>query len=159
MNDRMRTSEADREQVVSRLRDHFAEGRLSADELDDRIAAALSAKTYGDLRQVTADLPGPVPAPPRAPQPAPVPRLRPAFRRGPRLLPLLAIMLIFALAVPGVGWLFFAIFKILLVAWLIACLAGIVAAARFRRHVRRYWDSGYGRQWQQYRWHNYQWRG
>jgi hypothetical protein len=43
------------------LRDHYAEGRLSPDELDERLTAALNAKTSGELRRVLADLPGPGP--------------------------------------------------------------------------------------------------
>ena len=41
----LRASDADREQVVAALRDHFGAGRLSDDELDDRIASAYRAKT------------------------------------------------------------------------------------------------------------------
>ena len=63
-NDRIRVSDADRERVTARLRDHYAEGRLSAEEMEERITAALNAKTVGDLRQVMADLPDPEPAGP-----------------------------------------------------------------------------------------------
>ena len=45
MEDRMRASDADREQVTAKLRDHFAEGRLTQDELDERVTAALGATT------------------------------------------------------------------------------------------------------------------
>ena len=41
----MRASDAEREAVTARLRDHYAEGRLTNDELDERVSAALSAKT------------------------------------------------------------------------------------------------------------------
>ncbi len=66
--------------------------------------------------------------------------------------------------IPGAGWVFLAFVKVMLLFWLVACLAGIFAAARFRRHVRRHWQSGYGDQWRQYRWHHdhghqYQGRG
>ena len=64
MDDRIRVSDADRERVTARLREHFAEGRLSSEELDERITAALSAKTFGDLRSVMADLPDAAPEPP-----------------------------------------------------------------------------------------------
>ena len=66
MDDRMRASDAEREAVTARLRDHYAEGRLTHDELDERVSAALSAKTFGELRTLTTDLPGPAPVPPRA---------------------------------------------------------------------------------------------
>jgi len=55
---------ADRERAVSVLRAGFAEGRLSQDELDDRVARAFAARTYGQLWALTADLPaGPLPYP------------------------------------------------------------------------------------------------
>ena len=56
-DDRIRVSDRDREQATVRLRDSFAQGRLTREELDERITAALNARTIGDLRRVTADLP------------------------------------------------------------------------------------------------------
>ena len=50
-DDRIRVSDADRDRAAARLREHFADGRLSSDELDERIAAALTAKTAGDVRR------------------------------------------------------------------------------------------------------------
>ena len=55
--DQIRASDADREQAVASLRDHFAEGRLTRAELDERLTTALSAQTAGDLRRLMADLP------------------------------------------------------------------------------------------------------
>lgn len=54
----MRASDADREQVVSRLRSAAGEGRLAADELEHRVSAALRARTYAELEATVADLPG-----------------------------------------------------------------------------------------------------
>jgi hypothetical protein len=55
---------ADRERTAGTLRAGFAEGRLSQDELDERIAQAYAARTYADLWALTADLPiGPYPFP------------------------------------------------------------------------------------------------
>jgi Domain of unknown function (DUF1707) len=55
---------ADRERAVSVLRAGFAEGRLSQDELDDRVARVYAARTYGQLWALTEDLPaGPLPYP------------------------------------------------------------------------------------------------
>jgi hypothetical protein len=59
MDDHFRTADADRARAAAMLRDHFAAGRLDAAELDERLAAALSAKTFGELRRVLADLPEP----------------------------------------------------------------------------------------------------
>ena len=153
MEDRIRISDADRERVAARLREHFAEGRLSSEELDERISAALSAKTFGDLRRPMADLPDPAPAPPRDRQSPPwAVRHGAVVRRGPRILPLAVFALIAALVIPGAGWLFLVFFKLILVLWLVACLAGIFAAARFRRHMRRYWQSGDDNHWRQSQW-------
>ena len=55
---------ADRERAVGVLRAAFTEGRLNQDELDDRVARAYAARTYGDLWALIADLPaGPLPYP------------------------------------------------------------------------------------------------
>jgi DNA-binding PadR family transcriptional regulator len=50
-------SDADRDLAVARLREHFAVGRLTHAELDERLSAALTAQTSGDLRGLLADLP------------------------------------------------------------------------------------------------------
>lgn len=48
---------ADRERAVGVLRAGFTEGRLTQDELHDRVAQAYAARTYGQLWALTADLP------------------------------------------------------------------------------------------------------
>jgi hypothetical protein len=53
----LRASDSDREQVSERLRHATAEGRLSADELDQRLEALYAARTYGELDALLADLP------------------------------------------------------------------------------------------------------
>ncbi len=50
-------SDADRDLAIARLREHFAVGRLTHPELDERLTAALTAQTAGDLRGLLADLP------------------------------------------------------------------------------------------------------
>jgi len=55
---------ADRERAVGVLRAGFTEGRLTQEELDDRVAQAYAARTYGQLWALTADLPaGALPCP------------------------------------------------------------------------------------------------
>jgi hypothetical protein len=55
---------ADRERTVGVLRAGFAEGRLTQEELDERVAQAYAARTYEQLWALTADLPtGPLPYP------------------------------------------------------------------------------------------------
>jgi hypothetical protein len=66
---RMRACDADRERTADLLRTAFVEGRLSQDELDERLGLVYTARTYADLATQTADLPlqRPLPAmpPPR----------------------------------------------------------------------------------------------
>ena len=58
MTDRpIRASDQERESVVDVLRDAFTDGRLTLDEFEDRTSAAYAAKTWTDLRELTADLP------------------------------------------------------------------------------------------------------
>jgi hypothetical protein len=53
----LRVSHTDRDRVVETLTAAAGEGLLSADELDDRVETALSARTRGELAVLTADLP------------------------------------------------------------------------------------------------------
>ena len=53
----LRASHEDRDRVVDVLRIAAGDGRLTADELDERLERALSARTYGELATLTADLP------------------------------------------------------------------------------------------------------
>ena len=52
-----RASHADREDVVERLQQAAGDGRLTLEELEERIDAAYAARTYADLAPLTADLP------------------------------------------------------------------------------------------------------
>ena len=53
----LRASDADRDAVAERLRQAAVEGRLEPDELEDRLHAALRARTYGELDVLLIDLP------------------------------------------------------------------------------------------------------
>src|SRR3984893_8105361 len=53
----LRVGDADRQGVVVELQRHFVDGRLTSDELDERVAQALAARTFGDLAVPMADLP------------------------------------------------------------------------------------------------------
>ncbi|MGH3256593.1 MAG: DUF1707 and DUF4190 domain-containing protein [Streptosporangiaceae bacterium] len=64
MNPAMRAASTDRERTVDVLKAGFAEGRLSQEEYNERMGRAYSARTYGELAALTADLPaGPYPTP------------------------------------------------------------------------------------------------
>jgi hypothetical protein len=53
----VRASDADRERIVEQLRQHTADGRLTMDEFEQRMSAAYAARTYGELAELTRDLP------------------------------------------------------------------------------------------------------
>ena len=69
----LRIGDAERDAAMAQLREHFVAGRLTFDELTERIDAALTAKTQRQIDTLMADLPrpprvrtdagGPVPAP------------------------------------------------------------------------------------------------
>lgn len=56
-----RIGDTERDRAVDLLREHLAQGRLDDTEFDERLTAALSAKTSGDLDPLFYDLPGPRP--------------------------------------------------------------------------------------------------
>ena len=53
----LRIGNADREAVASSLREHYAHGRLSLDEFQQRLDATFAARTDLDLSRITSDLP------------------------------------------------------------------------------------------------------
>jgi hypothetical protein len=53
----LRVGDAERDAVADRLRESYAQGRLTMDEFNDRLSAALAATTQRDLSQLTRDLP------------------------------------------------------------------------------------------------------
>jgi hypothetical protein len=54
-----RIGDADRDAAAAELGEHYAAGRLTLDELHDRLGHVLAAQTRGQLLQVMADLPAP----------------------------------------------------------------------------------------------------
>lgn len=145
----LRIGDAERDRMSAALQEHFAQGRLTREELDERLAAALSARTWGDLRGLTRDLPEPtgLPGPPPRPRGGPAygPAYGPAFGYGPAFrwggppwapphrppgpfAPVIAIGFVLTLVLAGP--------KALLLIWpLIALLAF---------HRRRAWRRRYG---------------
>ena len=71
-------TEADRERLVTLLREHYAVGQFGLDELDRRVGTVLSARYLDEAAAAIADLPG-APMPGTAPGSAPS---RPRRRRG-----------------------------------------------------------------------------
>ena len=95
----VRASDAERDAVVESLRGHAQAGRLTSDELEERVGLALAAKTRADLATLQQDLPQP------ARRIAPRPRPRQEHRHGgpPPFVPI-AILLIVIWAVTGAGY-------------------------------------------------------
>jgi len=53
----LRIADADREQLVDELREHAIAGRLTSEELEERIGSAYRCRTRADLERLKADLP------------------------------------------------------------------------------------------------------
>jgi hypothetical protein len=71
----LRASHEDRDRVVELLRVSAGDGRLTADELDERLELAMTARTYGELAKLVADLPAA-----RAEASTPAPRVKEVMR-------------------------------------------------------------------------------
>jgi Na+/melibiose symporter-like transporter len=76
----MRAADGDRERTAERLRQAVEEGRLTLDEVDQRLIAVYAAKTFGDLDRIVADLPLPAAAERSQVVPATPPARVPASR-------------------------------------------------------------------------------
>ena len=89
----LRVSDAERERTAETLRAHAGEGRLDADELEERLGRVFAAKTRADLDALTRDLPEAR----RAGAP------RHEDERMPPFIPL-AVLLVAIWAVTGAGY-------------------------------------------------------
>jgi hypothetical protein len=69
----LRIGDRERDAVAAELREHFAHGRLSQAEFNQRLDAVFRAKTQDDLKRITSDLPHVQPSGP------PLPSARPSF--------------------------------------------------------------------------------
>lgn len=86
MNDeQLRIGDAEREHATAALGEHFAQGRITADEHAERLDQIWAARTRADLQPIFRDLPDPARRTPSADRP------RRAGRRGYRL-PLFAML-------------------------------------------------------------------
>lgn len=100
----LRIGDADRAGAVEALGEHFATGRLTHEEYDERATRALQARTAADVAPLFTDLPAPYPpvltGRPATPTPARPPRGRVASAvagaapRPPRRLPVLPMFLV-----------------------------------------------------------------
>ncbi|MGN6167766.1 MAG: DUF1707 SHOCT-like domain-containing protein [Solirubrobacteraceae bacterium] len=132
----LRASDADREQIAERLRKATAEGRLLAEELEQRIGATFSARTYGELDALVADLPDDRLA---APRPRSMVRLGSPLGAVAITLVAVVVVAIAALVITGTivaggAWILFG-------AWFLGC--------RGSRCHSRYGRQPQSRGWQQ----------
>lgn len=95
----LRIGDAERDAAISALAEHYAAGRLSQEEYDERTDQALSARTDAGLRPLFVDLP------PRgtAQHPEEGPSRRRAWRPL-RLLPFLVLAVALVAVLPGPPW-------------------------------------------------------
>jgi hypothetical protein len=94
-------SNADRERAVGVLRAGFTEGRLTQDELNDRVAQAYAARTYGQLWALTSDLPAgalPYPQFPQGQGALVLPEAAPPSHWKPAAALIITALVIFTLA-------------------------------------------------------------
>ena len=56
-NPNLRASDADRDAIADRLRQHHTDGRLDQDEFQERLDRCFAAKTVGELAELTRDMP------------------------------------------------------------------------------------------------------
>jgi hypothetical protein len=124
----LRASDADREQIAERLRKAAAEGRLLAEELEQRIGATFAARTYGELDALVDDLPDDRLA---APRPRSVMRLSGPVAAVAITLAAVAVVAIAALVITGTvlaggAWILFGV-------WFFGC-RGSRCRSRYRQH-------------------------
>lgn len=119
----VRIGDAERERATDELGDHFAAGRLTHAELDERLGAAWGARSADDLRLLFADLPaaaGAVSArevPARRARPTGVVPDAPRWsRRLPPWQLVVVLVVVAAIAVPGPPWPLFVLFWLWIVA-------------------------------------------
>jgi hypothetical protein len=97
----------DRQTVVAELQRHFIDGRLTSDELEQRVEDALHARTFADLAVLLTDLPTlPSQAPATSLEPSePVEYDSPHFSFGPPLGAILVLVgivtMLWMFAMPG----------------------------------------------------------
>ncbi|WP_165444723.1 DUF1707 domain-containing protein [[Pseudopropionibacterium] massiliense] len=57
-DENLRIGDAERDEAITLLREHMSAGRITAEEFDERMSSALTAKTKGELTALFNDLPG-----------------------------------------------------------------------------------------------------
>ena len=132
----LRIGDAERESAARALGEHYAAGRLSKEEYDERSERAWGAKTNADLWPLFVDLPTLSPPQRRSPAPAPATRSaggqddRPWRAWGLPFWPVVLVLVLLGLVTRT------PFLVLLLVAWLF--LAGPLRRGRNHRHHRHH---------------------
>ena len=129
----VRIGDRERDEAAQALGEHFAAGRLTRDEYDDRLTLVFGARTWADVMPIFGDLPAPKPG-----QPAPNARNITgdawlASRRRSRRLPMFPVLLILfgAAVLTGNWWVF----------WI--GLGGVMLFRKLQREQRSRLTSGH----------------
>ena len=123
----IRIGTAEREQALNSLSEHFAAGRLTVPEFDERSLAVTNATTRGELDRVFTDLPTTTPAAPAKAVAAETGNDQNWRRIVMSVIPLVALVLFFVVPVDN-SWLFFL---------MIPAAGAILFGTRDDRHDRR----------------------
>jgi hypothetical protein len=126
----VRIGDAERDQAISTLSDHFAAGRLTREELDERVDQAMAARFDADLRPLFADLPRPAPTGPTVrPVPAYSSGLAIAFAMLFWLVPLLLVIGLIVAVAGGPTGIIWGLIWVLI-------LTKLFSRRRYHRHSR-----------------------
>jgi hypothetical protein len=91
----VRASDVERDSAAAALQEHFVQGRLTLDELQERLHSVLSARTYGQLDDVFADMPK-LPTQPAVPEPAEPPVFPARYAAVAVMIIVMAVWLVLA---------------------------------------------------------------
>ena len=101
---RIRAADADRERVATTVQQAGTEGRLTLEEVEERLTRVYAAKFTDELTALTADLPRPEPPRPGFPLTAAALRRHPALRLHLAVVVAIAVLMIVRWAVLGAGF-------------------------------------------------------
>ncbi|MBE8525875.1 DUF1707 domain-containing protein [Amycolatopsis sp. H6(2020)] len=101
---RIRAADADRERVATTVQTAGSEGRLTLDEVEERLSRVYAARFTDELGALTADLPRPAPPSPGFPLSRAALRRHPALRVHLAVVSVIAVLVIVRWAVLGAGF-------------------------------------------------------
>jgi hypothetical protein len=91
----VRASDAERDAAAAALQEHFVQGRLTLDELQERLNAVLSARTHGQLEETFTDMPR-LPPQPIVPEPDEAPVFPARYAAVAVMIIVMAVWLVLA---------------------------------------------------------------